>query len=41
LLEKFLKYDPSERITPVDAMEDPYFDPVREKGYQYFSRRSD
>lgn len=29
LLSKMLKYDHSERITPKDAMEHPYFEPIR------------
>ena len=31
LLSKMLVYDPEERITPKDALEHPYFDPVRAK----------
>ena len=30
LLNKMLKYDKNERIRPRDAMEHPYFDPIRE-----------
>jgi casein kinase II subunit alpha len=30
LLMKMLKYDHAERVTPKDAMEHPYFKPVRE-----------
>jgi casein kinase II subunit alpha len=30
LLSKMLRYDHAERITPKDAMEHPYFKPVKE-----------
>lgn len=30
LLDKMLKYDKNERIRPKDAMNHPYFDPIRE-----------
>jgi casein kinase II subunit alpha len=30
LLSKMLKYDHAERVTPKDAMEHPYFKPVKE-----------
>jgi len=30
LLSKMLKYDHAERITPKDAMDHPYFKPVKE-----------
>lgn len=30
LLDKMLRYDHAERITPKDAMEHPYFKPVKE-----------
>jgi len=30
MLAKMLKYDHAERITPKDAMEHPYFKPVKE-----------
>ena len=30
LLDKMLRYDHAERITPKDAMQHPYFKPVRE-----------
>jgi len=33
MLSKMLKYDHAERVTPKDAMEHPYFKPVKE--YQH------
>jgi casein kinase II subunit alpha len=30
-LDKLLKYDHQERLTPREAMTHPYFDPVREE----------
>jgi len=30
LLNKMLKYDHAERITPRDAMEHPYFKPIKD-----------
>ena len=30
LLDKMLKYDKNERIRPQEAMQHPYFDPVRD-----------
>jgi casein kinase II subunit alpha len=30
MLSKMLRYDHAERITPKDAMEHPYFKPVKE-----------
>ena len=30
LLSKMLRYDHAERVTPRDAMEHPYFKPVKE-----------
>ena len=30
LLDKMLRYDHAERITPKDAMEHPYFKPIKE-----------
>lgn len=30
LLNRMLKYDHAERITPKDAMEHPYFEPVKD-----------
>jgi len=30
LLDNMLRYDHSERITPKDAMEHPYFKPIKE-----------
>jgi casein kinase II subunit alpha len=30
LLSKMLRYDHAERITPKDAMEHPYFKPIKE-----------
>ena len=43
LLNKMLKYDHAERVTPRDAMEHPYFKPVRDyhakngTNWQYYS----
>jgi casein kinase II subunit alpha len=31
LLDHMLRYDHAERITPKDAMEHPYFNPIKEK----------
>lgn len=30
ILSQMLKYDHSERILPKDAMDHPYFDPIKE-----------